>query len=147
MDRPGGLIFPRRDGSPGAGQTSTTGAGWYGTGSRQLHAASSERPANGLDGEGRNRTGDTTIFSRVLYQLSYLAVCQPVDGSGRLQQAAEAVRRCGRRPRSGAQTNLRTRTLEKATLSRAVRSEVAVVTTARLSTVGPEAAVTSSSKL
>jgi hypothetical protein len=25
------------------------------------------------DGEGRNRTGDTTIFSRVLYQLSYLA--------------------------------------------------------------------------
>ena len=24
-------------------------------------------------GEGRNRTGDTTIFSRVLYQLSYLA--------------------------------------------------------------------------
>jgi hypothetical protein len=26
------------------------------------------------DGEGRNRTGDTTVFSRVLYQLSYLAV-------------------------------------------------------------------------
>ncbi len=25
------------------------------------------------NGEGRNRTGDTTIFSRVLYQLSYLA--------------------------------------------------------------------------
>ena len=25
------------------------------------------------DGETRNRTGDTTIFSRVLYQLSYLA--------------------------------------------------------------------------
>ena len=24
-------------------------------------------------GEGRDRTGDTTIFSRVLYQLSYLA--------------------------------------------------------------------------
>jgi hypothetical protein len=24
-------------------------------------------------GEGRNRTGDTTVFSRVLYQLSYLA--------------------------------------------------------------------------
>ena len=24
-------------------------------------------------GEARNRTGDTTIFSRVLYQLSYLA--------------------------------------------------------------------------
>jgi hypothetical protein len=35
--------------------------------------------ANGLlaryseNGEGRNRTADTTIFSRVLYQLSYLA--------------------------------------------------------------------------
>jgi hypothetical protein len=29
--------------------------------------------ANGCDGEGRNRTGDTTVFSRVLYQLSYLA--------------------------------------------------------------------------
>src|SRR5437588_12496002 len=25
------------------------------------------------NGEGRNRTGDTTVFSRVLYQLSYLA--------------------------------------------------------------------------
>src|SRR5690625_2676186 len=25
-------------------------------------------------GQGRNRTADTTIFSRVLYQLSYLAV-------------------------------------------------------------------------
>ena len=25
------------------------------------------------DGEGRDRTGDTTVFSRVLYQLSYLA--------------------------------------------------------------------------
>jgi hypothetical protein len=24
-------------------------------------------------GEGRNRTGDPTVFSRVLYQLSYLA--------------------------------------------------------------------------
>jgi hypothetical protein len=29
--------------------------------------------AGDQDGEGRNRTGDTTIFSRVLYQLSYLA--------------------------------------------------------------------------
>ncbi len=26
------------------------------------------------DGETQTRTGDTTIFSRVLYQLSYLAV-------------------------------------------------------------------------
>jgi hypothetical protein len=29
--------------------------------------------AGDLDGETRTRTGDTTIFSRVLYQLSYLA--------------------------------------------------------------------------
>jgi hypothetical protein len=26
-----------------------------------------------MSGEGRNRTGDTTVFSRVLYRLSYLA--------------------------------------------------------------------------
>ena len=26
-----------------------------------------------MSGEGRDRTGDTTVFSRVLYQLSYLA--------------------------------------------------------------------------
>jgi hypothetical protein len=32
------------------------------------------------DGEGQNRTGDTTIFSRVLYQLSYLAGEAVVDG-------------------------------------------------------------------
>jgi hypothetical protein len=34
------------------------------------------------DGEARNRTGDTTIFSRVLYQLSYLAdaSCDPSVG-------------------------------------------------------------------
>ena len=34
---------------------------------------------SGSNGEARNRTGDTTIFSRVLYQLSYLAA-RP-DGS------------------------------------------------------------------
>jgi hypothetical protein len=32
-----------------------------------------EETASTGDGEGRNRTGDTAIFSRVLYQLSYLA--------------------------------------------------------------------------
>jgi hypothetical protein len=36
----------------------------------------------GLDsGEARNRTGDTVIFSHVLYRLSYLAG-YPWDGSG-----------------------------------------------------------------
>ena len=29
------------------------------------------------NGQGQNRTADTTIFSRVLYQLSYLADCIP----------------------------------------------------------------------
>jgi hypothetical protein len=33
------------------------------------------------DGEGQNRTGDTTIFSRVLYRLSYLAAKSVEDGS------------------------------------------------------------------
>ena len=36
-----------------------------------------------LSGEGRTRTGDTPVFSRVLYQLSYLA----------------AARQCSRDPR------------------------------------------------
>ena len=33
------------------------------------------------DGETQTRTGDTTIFSRVLYQLSYLAVRGDASGS------------------------------------------------------------------
>jgi hypothetical protein len=37
------------------------------------------------DGEGQNRTGDTTIFSRVLYQLSYLA--------GRAKASVRAISR------------------------------------------------------
>ena len=35
------------------------------------HATNSTTPS--FSGQGRNRTTDTTIFSRVLYQLSYLA--------------------------------------------------------------------------
>ncbi len=44
-----------------------------GTTRRVAHA---ENPRQTLDGETRTRTGDTTIFSRVLYQLSYLAVAR-----------------------------------------------------------------------
>ena len=50
---------------------------------RELASASTVAPANKKsrsnagfrpsNGETRTRTGDTTIFSRVLYQLSYLA--------------------------------------------------------------------------
>ena len=38
-------------------------------------------PPNRPHGEGRNRTADTTIFSRVLYQLSYLADKKTPDPS------------------------------------------------------------------
>jgi hypothetical protein len=38
---------------------------------RAWERAASATPTR--DGEGRNRTGDPTVFSRVLYQLSYLA--------------------------------------------------------------------------
>ncbi len=37
------------------------------------HGKSFSRERYPANGEARNRTGDTTIFSRVLYQLSYLA--------------------------------------------------------------------------
>ena len=55
----------------------------------------SEKPSTSRtspNGEGRNRTGDTTIFSRVLYQLSYLAKAAgsgvtATSGMRRLRQA------------------------------------------------------------
>jgi hypothetical protein len=49
-----------------------------------LASSSSKRClfAGKKDGEGQNRTGDTTIFSRVLYRLSYLAAKSGQDGSG-----------------------------------------------------------------
>jgi hypothetical protein len=44
-----------------------------------------EQRRNRMDasGEGRNRTGDTTVFSRVLYQLSYLARTAKCSGVSR----------------------------------------------------------------
>jgi hypothetical protein len=33
----------------------------------------SPTPRGSINGQGRNRTADTAVFSRVLYQLSYLA--------------------------------------------------------------------------
>ncbi len=48
------------------------------------------------DGETRTRTGDTTIFSRVLYQLSYLAAT--ADGTGNRLGFAAPLSRCHRRP-------------------------------------------------
>ena len=41
-----------------------------------------------IDGaEDQSRTGDTTIFSRVLYQLSYLGVRASVSAASRPEQA------------------------------------------------------------
>src|SRR3712207_523331 len=40
---------------------------------REIGPKNARRAGVLQNGEGRNRTGDTTIFSRVLYQLSYLA--------------------------------------------------------------------------
>ena len=44
-----------------------------GNGASQADQESPQEQGNQGDGETRTRTGDTTIFSRVLYQLSYLA--------------------------------------------------------------------------
>src|SRR5262245_23763874 len=60
--------------------------------------------AAGSSGEGRNRTGDTTVFSRVLYQLSYLAEADaslPAGGEG---FPGQKVPRTSRRP-SGAEAS------------------------------------------
>src|SRR5581483_5075769 len=40
--------------------------------------AAAAHPVRVSHGEGRNRTGDTTVFSRVLYRLSYLAAADSV---------------------------------------------------------------------
>src|SRR5687767_2291065 len=46
--------------------------------------------ATSRSGETRTRTGDTTIFSRVLYQLSYLAEREQASASPPTQSAAGA---------------------------------------------------------
>jgi hypothetical protein len=56
-------------------------------------------PPFGVNGEGRNRTGDTTVFSRVLYRLSYLASggsLAPVPGPFRRKPAVNAQAAGGR---------------------------------------------------
>src|SRR5205823_2232807 len=51
-------------------------------------------------GEGRNRTGDTTVFSRVLYRLSYLAEL------AKSSEASEPTRRRDRHDGRGSQPPL-----------------------------------------
>ena len=59
-------------------------------------------------GEGRNRTGDPTVFSRVLYQLSYLAEggqsspgsCSRIAAGGDMRGAG--TQRPGSIPKEGA---------------------------------------------
>lgn len=48
-------------------------------------------PATASNGEGRNRTGDTAVFSHVLYQLSYLAAASKCrDSAPALSRAPHA---------------------------------------------------------
>lgn len=48
---------------------------------------------NGVGGQGRGRTADTTIFSRVLYQLSYLTAMVAPHPTGRRGDARRPVDR------------------------------------------------------
>src|SRR2546430_2569166 len=72
-----GKLTAGRDGGRGC-RFEPGEAGWRDPDSNPGRAGrASEVPGSSparLDGETRTRTGDTTIFSRVLYQLSYLAV-------------------------------------------------------------------------
>jgi hypothetical protein len=60
----------------------------------RFHFAGIRRPNSGvrhafpMSGQGRDRTGDTRIFSPVLYQLSYLAIVPQIQPSGESQNAA-----------------------------------------------------------
>jgi hypothetical protein len=58
-----------------------------------------EGRTRGGDGEGRNRTGDTTVFSRVLYQLSYLA--EETECSGAPDQPPQSQSRTRPAPEPG----------------------------------------------
>ncbi len=49
----------------------------YGPLIRSVYAMQTFGTTPSFSGQGRNRTTDTTIFSRVLYQLSYLARKKP----------------------------------------------------------------------
>src|SRR4051794_10676526 len=63
------------DPPPTAASSASATSAWIETERSKVIMGGAKAPA-GLccgDGEGRNRTGDTTVFSRVLYQLSYLA--------------------------------------------------------------------------
>jgi hypothetical protein len=51
------------------------------------------RPARSADGERRTRTADTAIFSRVLYQLSYLAAT--LDPTGSRVRGGDLALNCG----------------------------------------------------
>jgi hypothetical protein len=47
--------------------------GWNDADREEVIMARAAGRTSSRSGEGRNRTGDTTVFSRVLYRLSYLA--------------------------------------------------------------------------
>jgi hypothetical protein len=59
-----------------------------------------EEPGSG-GGQGRGRTADTTIFSRVLYQLSYLtAMVAPLPELPEVEVRRPVDRSCGSTGRS-----------------------------------------------
>ena len=59
---------------------------------RDSENSATKRHSGSPDGETRTRTGDTTIFSRVLYQLSYLAEREQASASRPTPAAAGAGR-------------------------------------------------------
>ena len=61
----------RRDASAGSGQVCTELEGRF-----QLRRSLAMPGGQANGAQGRNRTTDTAIFSRMLYQLSYLGVLQ-----------------------------------------------------------------------
>ena len=52
---------------------------------------------NGDGGQGRNRTTDTRIFSPLLYQLSYLAICEAPAAETGTQAAEKRANYTGKR--------------------------------------------------
>ena len=66
-----------------------------------------------VDGQGRNRTADTAIFSRVLYQLSYLAKKTPEPfGAGGWVGSSPGATGESRLPARAGSTTYRTQTSE-----------------------------------
>ena len=69
---------------------------------RSRHGPAKRAGASGRSGEGRTRTGDTPVFSRVLYQLSYLAAGGAQSSPRACEEPRGGRRACRRDPPSAA---------------------------------------------